>query len=257
MIAWPDQWYHTSGDRVDKSDPTQMKRVAVIGAAAAYTVAAADDDMAVRIASEIAGNAARRLGHQLMRGVEKLNAAAGSGLGEAYRLARVFVETGAANEKATLDSVMELAKDTKRVGGHVAALKGSVDALAASHLDTIAAHMRQRAAELGVEPVRPALSPVEEKAARLVPKPTSRVRAGGYRAYRDDIEAVPEEVRRQHADNTRAIANTSELQCLIDGNRSVLDIKNNLDAQYQRESDLAAVLGYLEILRAAGLIEYR
>jgi len=27
MIAWPDRWYHTSGDHVDKSDPTQMKRV--------------------------------------------------------------------------------------------------------------------------------------------------------------------------------------------------------------------------------------
>ncbi|MFH1764328.1 MAG: M28 family peptidase, partial [Gemmatimonadota bacterium] len=41
MIVWPDQWYHTSGDRIDKVDPTQMKRVAVIGAAAAYTVASA------------------------------------------------------------------------------------------------------------------------------------------------------------------------------------------------------------------------
>ncbi len=28
MIVWPDRWYHTSGDRVDKADPTQLKRVA-------------------------------------------------------------------------------------------------------------------------------------------------------------------------------------------------------------------------------------
>ena len=73
MIVWPDQWYHTSGDRVDKSDPTQLKRVAVIGAAAAYTVANAGDDMAVKIAGETASNGARRLGHELVRGLEALN----------------------------------------------------------------------------------------------------------------------------------------------------------------------------------------
>ncbi len=28
MIAWPDRWYHTSGDTADKSDATQMKRAA-------------------------------------------------------------------------------------------------------------------------------------------------------------------------------------------------------------------------------------
>ncbi|MDP2955430.1 MAG: HEAT repeat domain-containing protein, partial [Longimicrobiales bacterium] len=43
---WPDRWYHTSGDHVDKTDPTQLKRVAVITAAAAYTIASADDEMA-------------------------------------------------------------------------------------------------------------------------------------------------------------------------------------------------------------------
>ena len=40
MIAWPDRWYHTSGDCADKSDATQLKRAAAIGAAGAYTVAA-------------------------------------------------------------------------------------------------------------------------------------------------------------------------------------------------------------------------
>ncbi len=67
MIAWPDKWYHTSGDTADKSDPTQLKRAAAIGAAGAYTVASADAGAAARIAAEIAANATRRLGHQLDR----------------------------------------------------------------------------------------------------------------------------------------------------------------------------------------------
>ncbi len=43
MITWPDLYYHTSQDIADKCDPTQFKRVCFIGAAAAYTIAGADD----------------------------------------------------------------------------------------------------------------------------------------------------------------------------------------------------------------------
>ena len=37
--VWPDQWYHTSGDTIDKSDSTQFKRVVVISAAMALFMA--------------------------------------------------------------------------------------------------------------------------------------------------------------------------------------------------------------------------
>ena len=43
LNTWPDKWYHTSEDRPDKLDPTQMKRAVIITAASAYTIAAADD----------------------------------------------------------------------------------------------------------------------------------------------------------------------------------------------------------------------
>ncbi|MBL7008895.1 MAG: hypothetical protein ISR76_07845 [Planctomycetes bacterium] len=54
----------------------------------------------------------------------------------------------------------------------------------------------------------------------------------------------------------RAIASTSELQLLIDGRNSALDIRDQLDAQYSQASDLQAILNHLEILRAAGLVEW-
>jgi hypothetical protein len=110
MIAWPDQWYHTSGDRPDKSDPTQLKRVVIIAAAGAYTVAAADDAMAMRLAGEIASNGTRRLGHQFVMGLERLNHATGPDLNQSYRWARAHVEAGLANESATLATVLQLAE---------------------------------------------------------------------------------------------------------------------------------------------------
>ena len=116
MIAWPDRWYHTTEDLPDKSDATQLKRAAAIGAAGAYTVANADDAMAMKIAAEIASNATRRIGHYLVAGLEALNGAEAEKLEEAYRNARAYVEGGAINEKDTLDSILQLAADKAGVG---------------------------------------------------------------------------------------------------------------------------------------------
>ena len=75
LNTWPDQWYHTSEDRPDKLDATQMKRAVAVTAAAAYIIASADDKMAGQIAAEIVSNASGRIGHQIARGVEEMKRA--------------------------------------------------------------------------------------------------------------------------------------------------------------------------------------
>jgi hypothetical protein len=105
LIDWPDRWYHTSGDHVDKTDPTQLKRVAIIGASAAYTIASADDDMAIRIASETASNAAGRLAHQLARAIQEVNGATKETLPQAVATARAYLDAATLNEKETLETL--------------------------------------------------------------------------------------------------------------------------------------------------------
>ncbi|UCC40135.1 MAG: M28 family peptidase [Candidatus Aminicenantes bacterium] len=255
MIAWPDPWYHTSGDRVDKSDPTQMKRVAIIGAAAAYTVASADDNMAIKIAGEITSNGTRRLGHQLVVGLEILNGATAENLSESYKKARTQVEAAIDNEKETLETVLELAEDKKTVASYIAHMQKTVDMIGKSHLTALKTHMEAVAEKLGVKPVKVLLTELERKASKLIPKPTAKVKMNGYGGYRIFIIKVPKEERAKYPYTRRDIANTRELHLLINGKRSVLGIKNVLDAQHQRESKLQAVLNYIEILKLAGLVE--
>jgi aminopeptidase YwaD len=45
LSAWPDQWYHADKDTVDKADPTQMKRIAFVGAAAAWAAVQCSDEV--------------------------------------------------------------------------------------------------------------------------------------------------------------------------------------------------------------------
>ena len=45
FFTWPDYWYHADTDTPDKGDPTQMKRIAFIGAATAYASANCTDEI--------------------------------------------------------------------------------------------------------------------------------------------------------------------------------------------------------------------
>ncbi len=252
MIVWPDQWYHTSGDRADKADPTQLKRVAVIGAAAAYTIAVADDEMVIRLAGEIASNASRRLGHQFIIGQEFLNNATAGTLPEAYWMARAHVMGTTMAEVETVASVMELVQDENRVGPYVQQMIAAVDAVGGAHEAALKTHMEAVAAGLGTSPVSAGLTPAMREASRIVPRQTALVTRDGYRMWQQHLRDVPAEVRQT---NPYGRIDTGEIQHLVDGNHSALDIKIMLDAQKAEPTDLQAILNYLNVLEAAGLIE--
>ncbi len=255
MIVWPDRWYHTSGDLPDKSDATQLKRAAAIGAAGAYTIANADDNMAVKIAGEIASNAARRLGHELVVGLETLNKATDKTLLDAFKEARGYIEGGMLNEKDTLDSVLQLVADKTGVGAYVAQMKKSVDAVGGAHLATLQAHMEAMARKLGTKPVKIELTDAERKAMKVVPKTTAKVTAEGYQGYRKYLDQVPAEQRAKYP-YAAELFTANELQLLINGRHNVLELKTLLDAQSQRKSTVQGIMNYLQILKMAGLVEF-
>ncbi len=256
MIAWPDRWYHLSGDNADKSDPTQMKRIAIIGAAAAYTIADADDDMAMKIAAETAGNGTRRLGHKLVVAMEILNRADAESLARSYEQALLHVELAIDNEKATLGSILELAEDRTAVGQYIEKMARAIDAVGKSHLAALRTHMEAVAGKLGVGPARVTLSEMERRAVKIIPRRTPLAKELGYGEDETYIDQVPKEQKDRYPYGRDGIASTSELQCLIDGKRSVLDIKNMLDVQYESKSNLESVMNYIQVLKLAGLISF-
>jgi hypothetical protein len=255
LNTWPDMWFHTSADRPDKLDPTQLKRAVVIAAAAAYTIAAADEALAGRIASEVASNASSRLGHQLARALEELERSGTADFPAAWKRGRGYLEATARNERATLDSVSELAPGGARLGPHLQALKETVSAKEKAEVKAFEAQLRFLAAERGLKLVEPKPIPVEVRAAGLVPKPLPKVKEGGYQGY----QAAIQEVLKQAAaapSGRPALRNASEIQLLCDGRNSALDIKKALDTQFREETPLEGILGYLEVLKKAGLVSF-
>ncbi|HUV34937.1 MAG TPA: DUF4910 domain-containing protein, partial [Candidatus Desulfaltia sp.] len=61
LIQWPDKFWHTSYDTMDKVDPEMLRRAALVTATYAYFIASAGPAEAVWIASETHARAKRRL----------------------------------------------------------------------------------------------------------------------------------------------------------------------------------------------------
>jgi len=256
LNTWPDQWYHTSQDRPDKLDPTQLKRAAVITGASAYTIAVADDALAARIAGEIVGNAAVRIGHQLHRGLEEMVRADKAVFEGTYRRVRGYLDAAAANERATLDSVGQLVKDKAAFAPALAEWKVSVNALAQAEARTLDQNMRLKAAGLGLKPIDLKPTEAEKKAVRIIPRPLAKIKEGGYQGYQAAIQEAMKANKGGAAPDRAARMSASEIQLLCDGKNSALDIKKMLDTQFRQETSLEAVIAYLETLKRAGLVVF-
>jgi len=198
------------------------------------------------------------VGIQLVVFLEWLNGATAETFAADYPWSRGVLEAAVMNERETLESVRELAPGDTSLSAQIVRLVKAVEGVGASGLAALEAHRTAVAAKLGAKALPPAATDLEKKAARIVPRPTAKVRQGGYREYQKFLTAVPAAERQKFpvAGKDLVLANPAELQLLVDGKHSALDIKKMLDAQYDRRSTLQAVLNHLEILKLAGLVEW-
>lgn len=253
LITWPDLYYHTSEDLPGKLDPTQLKRATVIAAAGAYTVAAADEKMAANIAGTVFTHASKRFGIEMGRAMNELENSDKNNFDAACKKTRAFLETTFVNEKATLESVSELAPESVFLRDELTRLTASLEQIYLANVRVLDAKMEATANQLGKKVPDFKLNKLEKQATGLIPLATSAVAEGGFGVERS-IRDLPKEMLEKYP--IRDIANTTELCALINGKNSALDIKKMLDTQYRGESDLKHILNYLELLKIKGLIAY-
>ncbi len=238
---WPDVGYHTSEDRAYNADPTQLKRVALIGVATLSSMASASGSSALRIAELTAGNAARRAGAQLALALQL------TGEGGSLAEARNLVRQAYVREAEAIRSSKVLALDE--------VTKTKIDALAETFAQTgetaDLTRLDQYAAAMGVSTVTPALSADEMRASRLIPVKMKAAPVGfggggggGAAALTDLAEAS----RQQY--------NAMEMRGFANSRRTVLDIRNALSAEYGPQ-EIAKVLAFFESAAKTGEFELK
>jgi hypothetical protein len=225
LIVWPDQWYHTSGDTVDKSDSTQLKRVTVIGAAAAAFLAGAGPDEVEALIAEVGWRSPERLGRDLARAEAMVGGADKAKLTDAYREADNIVTQALRREDATLASIRFFIRGDARLE---ALLKAKLTGLAGCRVPfgrELEDVYKARCAREGLAAQRIQLSAEEIRLGKLIPERTEKLNgvfdSRAFSQMRRDMKDAP---------SYNLGRSETEVRNLIDGQRSILQIRNAVAA---------------------------
>ncbi len=246
LSAWPDDFYHSSEDSVDKVDPTQLHRAVVLGTAAMTSLAYADSEQARDLARLSLVYGRKRIAQSEFSAANSLISATKDDFAEADRLAGNLMAHVFSRERAAIGSSIMFARTAKArsdVQGAVSALDVD-EAASRKKIEDVA---RLRAAELRVTMSPKPLTEAEKRAARFTPvwnagkelfsfEYVKRILAKDATAQIPKIEAALNEViqrlRDQGISELTLYGFRDAAALYVDGKYSILDIRDALAAEY-------------------------
>jgi hypothetical protein len=254
---WPDIYIHTDHDTLQQIDPTKLRRVALLGAAAGYVCANLDTQRSQALLPFFTAQAEIRLA-QIFQRAQQLVEDSKLDPGTAWYEARNLLQQGLRHELATLSSLLQFAGSNPRDSASEKALSDQVV--------TFNAWIDNQAKARGAQGTEPKAIWAGE-AARKIP-----VRVGdfGPLTYQNDnvlqARLGSERLAKIKLLNSEAtpLRNTQDLSELyayeivnfVDGKRSVGEIRDAVSAEYGRLA-IDLVDDYLKACEEAGVIQWK
>ena len=257
LCDWPDIYIHTDHDTLQQIDPTKLRRVALLGAAAGYVYATLDARRAEALIPFYTAQSEMRVA-QLFERAHQLLDDPKSDPDAGWYEARNVMNQGLRRELATLNSLVEF---TGSSAGAAANEKILADQVATFYawIDTQA---KARGAQ-GQEPK----APWSGDAANKIP---IRIGDFGPLVYQNDnvlrarlgaervakIKLLDSEAT--HLLNLQSLSDlyAYEIVNFVDGKRSVGEIRDAVSAEYG-PLPVELVSDYLEACREAGIIQWK
>jgi hypothetical protein len=254
LLQWPDMFYHTSMDTIDKVSEDSLRRVGWSTAMAAITLADADALTALRLASLTRARGAARLANAADEAAQDLLKRSKGNLGGAVDYHKDRIRHIAWREQGAVRSVRRLVDDD-RLDASIAARCGDLADIGSrelAHLEDVLGHLES---ELGVRfQESGVVSPAEQEARRTIPRKLFKG------TLCSDVlkESLSEDGYRWHAgmenDDVTFSVKMVEVLNFADGRRTVSEITKAVSSEYSM-TDVAVVLRYLKDLESIGLVE--
>ncbi|MBZ4373812.1 M28 family peptidase [Corallococcus sp. AS-1-6] len=259
--TWPDDGYHTSGDRPENVDPTQLHRAAFAGLAGITVAAWAEGPGALELARLVAVHGAKRVAEDEFRARRELASTPAAQVPGFARLARAGVRAGYQRERDALRSCLALGAPAEPVKAMVQALE-TAESQALKRLE---ADGKAR----GVSLKEPALGEAERKARAFVPRRVKgqelasfdeleRRAMPGAQARVDAVKAAmgaaATALREQGESELRFYQLADALASYADGKRSVADIRDAAHAEYGHVFPVEALLELFGLLEQGGVM---
>ena len=257
FFTWPDQWYHTDGDLTDKADPTEMKRVAFIGAATGWVSAALADEWAGSLAEAVSQHGFRRTAERdIGRAMAKLEAATAGTLEAEMSKAANIIRFAVTREIGSLRSIEAVASGSPVVREAVSSRVRQWELYGQGLRSQVLEYAAWRAKSLGLKPpAGPKLDPLRTKYGRVVPaiSPAAKGREfnlGRFAPYQQYLKDHPDALKATGLNPPQGAAVLN----FTNGRRSVVEIRDDASAELDADLPLKDVAAYLELLAAAGYV---
>ncbi|MEJ8566540.1 M28 family peptidase [Elongatibacter sediminis] len=231
-----DYSYHTSEDSPLLLDPTQMKRMALIGLAMGEVMANAHGDEALAVASLSAAYGQRRLGEDLTEAVMLLAHASAEDLHTTWKEARNLMHWAYRRELAGVQSSAHLIGPDEQAMQQLGAIEQALAAGQDLDFRRVDAAYAARCLTLGVAPMREISFSEEEKQARKMVPHRTAIEAEDKPSSGDSETKPP--LAQYYA---------LEAKNYADGKRSILEIRNAISAEYG-PVELAKVMAFFRDL---------
>jgi len=262
-----DNFYHSSEDRSEHVDPTEMKRVGFMAAAGFYYLATAGAQEAQDLAWESVANGEKWMAEVSRQSINLLQNDAEK-IHPGYDAALNKIEGAFLRARGNLISVSGIG-DTDEVAAVLAQLIDSLESSRNNHAARITDLYRIRCAALDIETRDISLTEQEELYGHKVPLKLYPVYTEDYKSRNSDVN---KHIPRKSPPMPRL--SRSEVPILIDGERSILDIYRIVRAEHafvNTSSDefkyayvitpdsldvqLQSVVDYITAMEKAGLVE--
>jgi aminopeptidase YwaD len=248
FIVWPDMWYHTSGDTTDKSDSTQLKRIAFLGASSAVFLANADVAEIETMIAEVGKRSLGRIGSEISKAEGLIQAAAKEKIHEALKDAENIVGQALVRESDTLASIRFFIKKNTDLESLLKLKLKALEDQKVPLLKGIEDVYKYRCLKENIKPQKPASTSDEVRLGKIVPVRTEKMQG-----YFDAYEFYMKMREMKESSPMRLGQAEAEVRNFIDGKKSVLDIRNAASAEFD-PIPLKNVEDYLKFLEKIGFV---
>ncbi len=251
LICWPDMWYHTDRDTPDKSDPTQLKRVAVLSVSSALFLSNTGEKEVMEMINLCFSKGLARIGNYKIKAWRLLRDSEIKDIYNSYKEAWNVIKQGMEREKDVLRSINFFIRDNNLLSNILKRRINSISLMEKSLFSELEDFYNYICHKNSIKPVSLKLTKEETEASRLIPVRTDKMR-GFFNSFRF------REFLREKEDLPKYELGPAEFEVrnFIDGKRSILDIRNAVSAEYY-PIEIKNVVNYLKILEKAGFIEIR
>jgi len=251
FTIWPDMWYHSSGDLPDKSDSTQLKRVAFISVATALFLANAGSPEVMKMIAETSGRALARIGKDKNRAERMLLQSDQKTIHGALKEAKNVINQALAREGEALSSIKFFIRQDASLDSALKAKVKRLEDFKPVYLQDIEETYKLQCQKLNVKPEKPVLTKEEIRLSGLIPVRTKKMGSViDFWELREKIQKL------KYSPPPTIMMAEFELRNFIDGKRSILEIKDAASAEYE-PLPLPAVEDYMKFLEKLGMVEIK